>query len=245
MLVSALAVYGLSATSAFGFARLTIEGATLTSENAIRERLGLAGGENLFEIATEPLEARISEIPAVAAVEVSLGLPDTVAIRIEERVPILIWQLGERRLLVDDTGFLFARLDKSPPPSVADLPVIIDDRADSAKLAVRRSIDPVDFEVARRLASLTPADVGSAATDLTVGVTDGNGFIVSSVPESWVAVFGFYGRSLRTPELVPGQVQLLGKLLFGREPSVALVILADDRDGTYVPKPGASAAPAP
>ena len=34
-----------------------------------------------------------------------------------------------------------------------------------------------------------------------------------SVPASWVAIFGFYGLSLRTPDLVPGQVQLLRTLL--------------------------------
>ncbi len=103
MLVSALAVYGLSATSAFGFGRLEIDGAILTSEAAIRDRLELVEGQNLFEIATEPLEARIREIPAVAAVDISLGLPDTVAVQIVERVPILVWQIGERRLLVDDS----------------------------------------------------------------------------------------------------------------------------------------------
>jgi POTRA domain, FtsQ-type len=247
MLVSALAVYGLSATSAFGFAQLQIEGATITPEAAVRERLDLAEGENLFEISTEPLEARIREIPAVAAVDISLGLPDTVAVRIVERLPILIWQIGERQLLVDDSGLLFARLDRSPPGSVADLPIVLDSRADSVKLAVGLPIDPVDFDVARRLASLTPATVGSAASGLSVGVTDEHGFVVSSMPKSWVAVFGFYGRSLRTPDLIPGQVQLLQNLLFGREPTVALVILADDRDGTFIPKasPGPSAAPAP
>jgi hypothetical protein len=247
MLVSALAVYGLSATSAFGFGRLEILGATLTSEAAVRDRLELSEGQNLFEITTDPLEARIREIPAVAAVDISLGLPDAVVVRIVERVPILVWQIGERRLLVDDSGLLFARLGKSPPASVADLPVVLDARADSVRLAVGRPIDSVDFDVARRLASLTPASVGSAATGLAVGVTDENGFIVSSVPESWVAVFGFYGRSLRTPDLIPGQAQLLQKLLLGREPTVGLVILADDRDGTYIPKasPQPSAAPAP
>ncbi len=244
MLVSALAVYGLSATSAFGFARLEIEGATITSEAAVRERLELAEGQNLFEIATEPLEARIREIPAVAKVDISLGLPDTVAVQIVERVPILVWQIGERRLLVDESGLLFARLGKSPPASVADLPVILDTRAGSVKLAVGLPIDPVDLDAATRLASLTPAAVGSAATGLSVGVTDGNGFVLNSVPESWVAVFGFYTPSLRTTDLIPGQVQALRELLIRvGEPTVATVILADDSTGVYVPKP--SAAPAP
>jgi len=246
MLVSALAVYGLSATSAFGFARLQIEGTTITTEQVVRERLDLAEGENLFEIATEPLEARIREIPAVAAAEISLGLPDTVAVRIEERVPILVWKIGARRLLVDNTGLLFARLDESA--SVIDLPVIDDRRAASPKLGVGESLTPVDLDAATRLASLTPAAVGSAATGLSVGVTDGNGFVVSSVPESWVAVFGFYTPSLRTTELVPGQVQALREVMikFG-EPTVATVILADDKAGVYIPKPSArpSASPAP
>jgi hypothetical protein len=246
MLVSALAVYGLSATSAFGFARLQIEGATITTEQVVRERLDLAEGENLFEIATEPLEARIREIPAVAAAEISLGLPDTVAVRIEERVPILVWKIGPRRLLVDNAGLLFARLEESA--SAADLPVIDDKRKASPKLGVGESLTPVDLDAATRLASLTPAAVGSAATGLSVSVTDGNGFVVSSVPESWVAVFGFYTPSLRTTELVPGQVQALREVMikFG-EPTVATVILADDTAGVYIPKPSAkpSASPAP
>jgi len=60
-------------------------------------------------------------------------------------------------------------------------------------------------------------------------------------------VFGFYGRSQRTPALIQGQVQLLTKLLDGREDTIQTVILADDRDGTYIPKatarPSASARP--
>ena len=114
----------------------------------------------------------------------------------------------------------------------------------STKLRVGHTLNPVDLDAATRLASLTPAAVGSAATGLSVGVTDGNGFVLSSVPESWVAVFGFYTSSLRTTDLVPGQVQALRELLIRvGEPTVATVILADDKKGVYVPKP--SAAPAP
>ena len=246
MLLSAGAVYGLAATSAFGFGRLEIEGTTITPDAAIRDRLGLTEGENILEIQTEPLEDRLLEIPAIAAAEISIGLPDTVAVRIDERQPILVWRIGERRLLVDGTGLLFA-LDDAAAPALAELPVVADDRDASAKLAIGQTVDPVDFDAARRLASLTPDAIGSSATSLAVGVTDENGFVLSSVPEGWVAVFGFYGRSLRTPELVPGQALLLKELLLGREATVGLVILADDRDGTYFPRasPGPSAEPNP
>ena len=66
------------------------------------------------------------------------------------------------------------------------------------------------------------------------------------MPESWVAVFGFYGRSLRTPDLVPAQVVLLQQLLHqAGEATVALVILADADDGTYIPKRQPAPSPPP
>ena len=46
-------------------------------------------------------------------------------------------------------------------------------------------------------------------------------------------MFGFYTLSLRTPELIPGQVRLLRSLLIGREPLLDRVILASETDGTY------------
>jgi hypothetical protein len=245
MLLSAGAVYGLAATSAFGFGRLQIEGTTITPEATIREVLALAEGENMFEIATDPLEARLRQIPAIAVADISLGLPDTVAVRIEERRPIVVWRIGDRRLLVDQGGLLFAVLGASSPSSVGELPVIVDRRAASSALDVGQTVDPVDLDAATRLASLTPEAIGSSATGLTVGISDENGFVVNAVPKSWVAIFGFYGRSLRTPDLVPGQAQLLKRLLFEREPMVALVILADDRDGTFILKPSASPSATP
>ena len=57
-------------------------------------------------------------------------------------------------------------------------------------------------------------------------------------------MFGFYTPSLRTPELVPGQVRLLRSLLIGREPLVDRVILASETDGTYTVEADPSRRPA-
>ncbi|HET9347309.1 MAG TPA: FtsQ-type POTRA domain-containing protein [Candidatus Limnocylindrales bacterium] len=244
MLLSAAAIYGLAASSAFGYRELSVEGATITGVAAVRDRLELTEGANLFEIATEPLEARLVEIPAVAGAEVTVGLPDTVNVRVFERRPLVVWRVGDRRWYVDADGLLFAEAPEQPPEELGELPVISDERLVARSFQVGFSIDPVDLDVARRLASLTPAQVGSAAAGLTVGVTDQNGFVLSSVPQSWAAVFGFYGLSLRTPDLVPSQVVLLEQLLRqAGEANVETVILADADDGTYIPK--ASPAPSP
>ena len=101
----------------------------------------------------------------------------------------------------------------------------------------------MDLDAATRIASLVPSDVGSEAEDLDVVVSDANGFVLRSRPASWTAIFGFYTASLRTPELVPGQVRLLRSLMIGREPLIERVILASDTDGTYIPKPTPTPAP--
>jgi cell division protein FtsQ len=244
LLLSAAAIYGLAASSAFGFQRLEIKEGTITSAAAVRDRLGLAEGTNLFEIATEPLEALLLEIPAVAGAEVTVGLPDTVSVQLRERRPIVVWRVGDRRWYVDESGLLFAQAPEQPPEELGKLPVISDDRLVARSFQVGFSIDAVDLDVATRLAALTPAQVGSSAAGLSVGVSDQNGFVVRSFPPGWVAVFGFYGLSLRTPDLVPSQVVLLEQLLRqAGESTVATVILADADDGTYIPKTPAPPAP--
>ena len=241
MLVSAAAVYGVATSSAFDYVNLQVDGAVFTNPTTVETEMTDARGENLFRLATGPLQARLEQLPTVAHARIDVRLPGTLAVSIEERQPVLIWKAGNQRWLVDADGELFAELGHDPPAAAAKLPVIDDRRAAAVGLAVGRHLDPVDLDAATRLASLHPGDVGSVAAGLTVAVTDETGFVVSSNPVGWSAVFGFYTPSLRTPDLIPGQVRLLRSLLDGREAQVDRVILASTTDGTYTPK----ATPAP
>jgi hypothetical protein len=123
--------------------------------------------------------------------------------------------------------------------------VIDDRRVQSINLDVGAHLDPVDLDAATRLASLVPADLGSSAVSLGVSVTDANGFVVTTRPSSWSAVFGFYTPSLRTTGMIPDQVRLLRSLLVGREAEVQRVILASGTDGTYTPRAAPSSSPTP
>lgn len=247
MLVSAGAIYGLSATSAFGFGRLAVEGTVLTAEDAIRDQVGLEPGTNLVGLATEPIADRIRTIPSVAGAEVSVGLPDVLRVRVQERRAIVVWAVGDRRFAVDEGGLLFADLAGAAPESADGIAVVTDERAVAVALGIRSTLDPVLLDAATRLGSLTPGQIGSHASALRVRVTDERGFTVSSGTGGWLAVFGFYGRSQRTPALIPGQVQLLAALLAGREDTIQTIVLADDRDGTFIPRatPRPSATPRP
>ena len=231
MLASAGAIYGVGASSAFEYADLRVDGALFTDASAAEEAIADAEGQNLFRLTTEPLETALEGLPTVDRAQVTVQLPGTLVVTLRERVPVLVWRVGARRYLSDATGSLFARLGGLRRR------VIDDRRAASAGLSIGTRLDPQDLDAATRLASLVPNDVGSAAGSLAVRVTDEHGFVVRADPQGWLAIFGFYTPSLRTPDLIPGQVRLLRSLLIGREPLIARVILASETDGTYVPKP--------
>jgi len=241
-LASAGAIYGVGASSAFVYTSLRVDGAVYTDPAKVEAAIAPARGQNLFRLSTGPLRDAVDKLTTVASASVGVELPGTLHVTLNERVAVLIWRVGARRYLVDSDGNLFGRLDKTPPQA-ADLVVVDDRRAASAGLYVGNRLDPQDIDAATRLASLVPADVGSAAEALQVRVTDEYGFVIRADPQGWQAIFGFYTPSLRTTDLIPGQVRLLRSLLTGREPLIDRVVLASDTDGTYVPRPTSKPSP--
>jgi len=222
--------------TAFGLTRTDLPDLTWTDPGEVAARLAVPPGTNVVQLDTAPLEAAVRTLPAVADAEVSVALPDAaLVVRIEERVPVLAWQVDDQRYIADASGAIFAIVDRDAtlPTGVA----VIDDRRRGAgeDLRIGGHVDPIDLDVATRLGSLTPADVGSAATRLQVVVTTQDGFLVSA-PGGWLAVFGFYSPATRSTDMIPGQVRLLRSLLDGREAAVRRVILASATDGTYIPR---------
>ena len=242
MLAGLAGLYGLSTSSAFAVRHTQVTGATWTPQDQILAALVIPSGQNVFTVSSTQLAQRLEGIPSMRGAKVTVSLPDTVTVAVAERQTLLVWQSGDHRFLVDETGLLFGELGDAPPSAADGLPVVGDARATSDTLAVGSTLDPVTLDAALRLGSLTPADIGSSASALAIRLDDTDGFTVASVPDGWTAVFGFYTPTLRTTDLIPGQVRLLRSLLYGREASVGRVILADDRSGTYLPR--GSAAPA-
>ena len=254
IILSSLALYGANASTAFGYHRLDLVGASLTPESTILGELRVPDDANLFRLSTDGMVERLRALPTVADAAVEIALPDTLRVRIIERRAVLIWQIGVQRLLVDADGVAFA-----PATGTTDLPVIDDRRAPAAPAGDDRGLDlverhpeahvisvgdrinQVDFDAAARLGSLHPADVGSGAPAFHVRIDDEQGFTVDTGKTGWTAVFGFYTPTIRRTELIPNQVRVLGSLLaepelVGHEETVATILLADDRAGTYTLK---------
>jgi hypothetical protein len=245
MVGAAAGIYGVSSSSAFDLTDISVTGTTFTEPADVTAAIEGVTGSNLFTLQTGPLEATLRDLPTVDSARVTISLPHTLDVAIREREAVMVWKVGARRYLAGADGELFARLTENDEAAGEGLPIVEDRRASSAGLYVGAHLDPVDLDAATRLASLVPADVGSGASSLVVWVTDENGFIVRARPASWAAVFGYYTASLRTTELIPGQVRLLRSLLYGREATLDWVILASDTDGTYIAKPTPTPKPKP
>jgi hypothetical protein len=255
MVAAAAAVYGVAVSPAFAVRTIETRGAALPGDAAVNAALDLEtaapddGGSdpaegasapaaaNVFTLRTGPLAARIVTLPTVAAATVTATLPDAVRVEVVEREPILVWSVGESRLLVDREGLVLvdgAAEDARPAAAdaIRSLPSIVDERPRAVRLRPGDRVDPIDLDVATRLASLQPRDVGSKATDLAIHVTDADGWVVTPA-DGWEAVFGFYTPTVRRPDLVPAQVRLLRSLLAGREARLGRVVLAGGEAGTY------------
>ena len=236
MLASGFLYTLVTGPTAFGLGRTDLPNLTWTDPAAVTAKLAIPAGSNVFRLETAPLEAALRSLPAVADAAVSIALPDAaLEVHIQERVPVLAWQVEDQRFIADASGSIFAIVDRSAklPAGVA----VVDDRRRGAgeDLRIGGSLDPIDLDVATRLGSLTPADVGSTASSLKLVVTTEDGFLISA-PGGWLAVFGFYSPATRSTDMIPGQVRLLRSLLAGRESTVRRVILASATDGTYIPR---------
>ncbi len=95
--------------------------------------------------------------------------------------------------------------------------MVDDQRVAAGALTVGATLDPVILDAALRLGSLRPADLGTSATRFDIRLDDEDGFTLKAEPVGWSAVFGFYTPTLRTTDLIPGQVRLLRSMLAGRE----------------------------
>jgi hypothetical protein len=222
--------------TAFGVSRTDLPDLRWTDPAAVTARLAVPAGSNVFQLDTAPLEAAVRSLPGVADADVSVSLPDAaLVVRVAERIPVLAWQVDDQRYIADASGAIFAIADRDAklPAGVA----VVDDRRRGAgeDLRIGGQLDPIDLDVATRLGSLTPADVGSAAPRLQLVVTTEDGYLLAA-PGGWLAVFGFYSQATRSTDMIPGQVRLLRSLLEGREPTVRRVILASATDGTYIPR---------
>ncbi len=107
-----LAYDAVTQTSYFEARKITVEGNKKLSKGTILKRTGLKLYDNILSVNVNTIRYRLMAHPWVAGAEVERELPDTIHIRVKERVPIAIVEL-DRPFYLDEKGNIFKPVESS------------------------------------------------------------------------------------------------------------------------------------
>jgi hypothetical protein len=246
MVLTAGAVFSLTTDPRFALGasgssgEIELAGLGYTDAGAVFAALALSetGSNNVFLLRTGDIRKRLLDLPSVADADVRVVLPNGLTVAVTERVAVLRVTHGGVTYLLDGDGVVLeARAANAP---TLPLPLIDDRRIElGTPFEVGRPIDPTESAAMLQIGALTPALLGSTATNLVLAADDTDGFTVTAEPFGWRAVFGFYTPTLRPPTLIGQQAQCLRNLLAEGEAQIDTIYLAPqgDRCGTYLPRP--------
>ena len=88
---------------------LSVEGRIETKSGDILAALKAERGAPLLAIDVAAAKARLERLPWIRSAEVERQLPDTVRVKVEERKPFALWQLGQRLSLIDREGVVILK----------------------------------------------------------------------------------------------------------------------------------------
>jgi len=107
-------IYILFFSSLFQVNTVEVQGAVLTSPDALRQTVAL--GSNIWRVPQHQIAATLEQNPIIEQAVVSKGLPHTIRISVMEKKPVLIWVTQGTSWLVDDTGEAFLSYDAATFP---------------------------------------------------------------------------------------------------------------------------------
>lgn len=168
------AVMGVTVAAGFSVEEVLVEGRRAVDGGAIMAALGVGRGDPIFDLDPEGAQATLLEIPWIKSASVERRLPDTVFVRIEERVPLALWQNNQKFSLIDREGHILPVQSLSDYP---DLPMVVGGDAAATASALIDSLSKTP-DIARRIKSAMR--VGGRRWDLvldnrvTVKLPDGD-----------------------------------------------------------------------
>ncbi|UCD87126.1 MAG: FtsQ-type POTRA domain-containing protein [Desulfobacterales bacterium] len=107
-----LAYDAVTQTSYFEAHEITVEGNKELSKQTVLKQAGLKLHENILAVNLNTIRYRLMAHPWVASAAIERALPDTIHIRVKERVPIAIVDL-DRLFYVDERGEIFKPVESS------------------------------------------------------------------------------------------------------------------------------------
>ena len=105
--LSLAVVITFSSLGTFKVSAVNLEGAERLTSETLNAQLGLAG-MSIISVQPRELESQITKLfPGLSSVKVSVGLPASVTVKVEERQPAVAWYQDGTTYWIDAEGILF------------------------------------------------------------------------------------------------------------------------------------------
>ncbi|MSO80194.1 MAG: FtsQ-type POTRA domain-containing protein [Alphaproteobacteria bacterium] len=166
----------LSADAGLAVGHVLVEGRQFADRKDVDAALGIERGQPIFAVNLAEARARLQSLCWVRHASIARRLPDVVYVRIEERVPLALWQRNGRLSLIDRDGTVIGR------EGIANwlhLPMVVGEGAETAAAQLVDALAAVP-EVARHVDAAVR--VSGRRWDLKL-----NGGIDVRLPENEVA----------------------------------------------------------
>ena len=159
LLLIAAAFWGFRQTQSherFAVRAVAVDGAVHTSKAALDMLTARYVGLNLFKIDIARVQKDLGALGWVERIDIEKTLPDTLRIKITERVPVALVRTGNALMYVDRSGHAFAEL--SPSVRDRDLPII--SQAEGSELArtvtLLEGLEQADPQLYARVSEVWP-----------------------------------------------------------------------------------------
>ena len=157
ILAAFFVLYYLGVSSRFLVAKVESGDSNLTAEQITdvlkrmqKQRIGYLVPKNHFLVLskTSLLAALQQELPQVRSIQnFKKRFPDTLAVGIEERTPLYVWQTHANYFLLDQDGVIFQRIESFSPETFSQI-LITDQSGSAVKPGDQLGIQPIlDFIV--------------------------------------------------------------------------------------------------
>jgi len=117
----------ITAQSGFRVRNVLVEGRVETKSGDILAALKAERGAPLLDIDVAAAKARLEGLPWIKSAEVERQLPATLRVKVEQRKPFALWQLGQRLSVIDREGVVIV---KDNVGRFADRPLVVGEGAE-------------------------------------------------------------------------------------------------------------------
>ena len=162
---------------------IDVSGANRLSSEEVAELIGVEPGDSLAGLNLAAAKTALEAEPWIASVRVYRLWPNRLAVVIEEREPLALWQVDGQHHVIDGTGTVITSAD---PIEFADLPRVVGEGAnETARTMVQMVLR--DDAIARRVSHLIY--VGERRWSLRL-VSGGEVLLPQSDPEGALSLLG-------------------------------------------------------